>query len=64
MPYSDFSLRKVKQDFNLTIVEKNTFLDNIQPQQPSIFLAEFINKYLPLALALNTEKACPSDTLR
>ena len=57
MPYSDFSLRKVKQDFNLTIIEQNTFLDNIQPQQPSIFLAEFIKKYLPLALALNTEKA-------
>ncbi len=57
MPYSDFSLRKVKQDFNLTIVEKNTFLDNIQPQQPSTFLAAFIKKYLPLALALNTEKA-------
>ncbi|MEA5595005.1 hypothetical protein [Rivularia sp. UHCC 0363] len=57
MPYSDFSLRKVKQDFNLTIVEKNTFLNNIQPQQPSFFLADFINKYLPLALALNTEKA-------
>ncbi len=57
MPYSDFSLRKVKQDFNLTIVETNTFLDKIQPQQPSSFLAEFIKKYLPLALALNTEKA-------
>lgn len=57
MPYSDFSLRKVKQDFNLTIVEQNTFLTKIQPQQPSPFLAEFIKKYLPLALALNTEKA-------
>ncbi|MEM7556337.1 MAG: hypothetical protein AAF378_19995 [Cyanobacteria bacterium P01_A01_bin.84] len=57
MPYSDFSLRKVKQEFDLNIIEKNTFLDNIQPQQPSPFLAEFIKKYLPLALALNTEKA-------
>ena len=57
MLYSDFTLRKVKQDFNLTIVEQNTFLDKIQPQQPSPFLAEFIKKYLPLALALNTEKA-------
>ncbi|MEO1375797.1 MAG: hypothetical protein AAFW70_16075 [Cyanobacteria bacterium J06635_10] len=57
MPYSDFSLRKVKQDFNLTIVEKNTFLDNIHTQEPSSFLATFIEKYLPLALALNTEKA-------
>ena len=49
MLYSDFTLRKVKQDFNLTIVEQNTFLDKIQPQQPSPFLAEFIKKYLPLA---------------
>ncbi|MEM9927649.1 MAG: hypothetical protein AAF915_28635 [Cyanobacteria bacterium P01_D01_bin.50] len=57
MPYTDFSLRKVKQDFNLTIVEKNTFLNNIHPQEPSSFLATFIAKYLPLALALNTEKA-------
>ncbi|MCJ8282799.1 MAG: hypothetical protein MJK14_24070 [Rivularia sp. ALOHA_DT_140] len=57
MPYSDFTLRKVKQEFNLTIIEQNTFLDNIQSRQPSSFIAEFIKKYLPLALALNTEKA-------
>ena len=54
MPYSDFTLRKVKQDFNLTIVEQNTFLTKIQPQQPSPFLAEFIKKYLH---SFSTKKA-------
>ncbi len=57
MPYSDFTLRRVKQDFNLTIVEQPTFLPPIQPQSPSPFLSAFLEKYLPLALALNTEKA-------
>ncbi|MDJ0617755.1 MAG: hypothetical protein QNJ63_13610 [Calothrix sp. MO_192.B10] len=57
MSYSDFTLRRVKQDFNLTIVEETTFITSIEPQQPSPFLANFLDKYLPLALALNTEKA-------
>ncbi len=57
MSYSDFTLRRVKQDFNLKIVEETTFLTSIEPQQPSPFLANFLDKYLPLALALNTEKA-------
>jgi hypothetical protein len=57
MSYSDFTLRRVKQDFNLTIVEETTFLTSIESQQPSPFLTAFLEKYLPLALALNTEKA-------
>ncbi|MBW4631736.1 MAG: hypothetical protein KME30_07475 [Iphinoe sp. HA4291-MV1] len=57
MPYSDFTLRRIKQDFNLTIREQPTFLDNHQPISPSTFLASFLEKYLPLALAINTEKA-------
>lgn len=57
MAYSDFTLRRAKQDFNLTIVEQPTFLSEIEPISPSPALANFLNKYLPLALALNTEKA-------
>ncbi|MDJ0737821.1 MAG: hypothetical protein QNJ47_27815 [Nostocaceae cyanobacterium] len=57
MSYSDFTLRRVKQDFNLTIIEEPTFITSIEPQQPSPFLTTFLEKYLPLALALNTEKA-------
>jgi co-chaperonin GroES (HSP10) len=57
MPYSEFTLKKVRQDFNLTIVEQPGFLPTIEPILPSANLAEFLERYLPLALALNTEKA-------
>lgn len=58
MPYSQFTLPKVIQDFNLNLVEGVSFLskpENIV--KPSSYLAEFINKNLQLAIALNTEKA-------
>ena len=57
MAYSDFTLKKVKQKFNLTIVEQGTFMPPIQPITPSPYLGEFIAKNLRLALAINTEKA-------
>ncbi len=57
MAYSDFTIKKVKQAFNLTIVEKPTFLPAIAPVVPSPFLSQFLDKYLSLALAINTEKA-------
>jgi len=57
MAYSDFSLRKAKLEFNLTIIEQTTFLPDIQPQQPSAYLTLSLDKHLPLALAVNTEKA-------
>jgi hypothetical protein len=57
MPYSDFTLKRVRQDFNLVIVEQPSFLPAIEPITPSANLAEFLDRYLPLALALNTEKA-------
>lgn len=57
MPYSEFTLKKVKKDFNLNILELPTFLDFIEPIQPSPALTQFLEKNLTLALALNTEKA-------
>ncbi|MBD2458554.1 hypothetical protein H6G80_31375 [Nostoc sp. FACHB-87] len=57
MSYSDFTLKKVKAEFNLTIVERPTFLEYIEPITPSDFLSTFLEKHLPLALAVNTEKA-------
>ncbi len=57
MAYSDFTLKKVKQDFGLIIQEQPSFLPAIQPIAPSPTLAQFLDKYLPLALAINTEKA-------
>lgn len=57
MAYSDFSLRKVKQDFNLTLVEGGSFLPAIQPLAPSQTLLEQLSDGLPLALATGSEKA-------
>jgi hypothetical protein len=56
MAYSDFSLKKVKQDFNLTILEQH-FLPQIDPVVPSPLLTEWLETNLPLAVALGTEKA-------
>jgi hypothetical protein len=57
MSYSDFTLRKIKQEFNLNIIEKPTFLPPSEAITPSPFLAAFLEQNLPLALAVNTEKA-------
>ncbi|BAY79826.1 hypothetical protein NIES25_63140 (plasmid) [Nostoc linckia NIES-25] len=42
MFYREFSLIKVKQDFNLTLVEGGRFLPPIEPISPSRLLAEFL----------------------
>jgi hypothetical protein len=57
MAYSDFTLEKVQREFELTISEKiGMFVDT--PEQPySHQLQEILDYNLPLALAINTEKA-------
>ncbi|MEO1375936.1 MAG: hypothetical protein AAFW70_16790 [Cyanobacteria bacterium J06635_10] len=58
MPYSQFTLPKVIQDFNLNLVEGVSFFSKPETiVKPSSYLAEFLNKNLQLAIALNTEKA-------
>ncbi|MGB8699626.1 MAG: hypothetical protein WCD18_09445, partial [Thermosynechococcaceae cyanobacterium] len=57
MAYSDFSLRKAKQDFGLTIQERGTFLPAIEPIAPSAYLVETLQRNIPLAIALGNEKA-------
>jgi hypothetical protein len=56
MAYSDFSLRKVIQDFQL-ITQDQVFLTPITPLAPSPYLTEFLERSLPLAIAIGTEKA-------
>ncbi|MEH2015813.1 hypothetical protein [Nostoc sp.] len=55
--YSDFSLSKVKRDFNLTTVESGRFLPETQSIEPSIYLKEALSEGLPLATATGSEKA-------
>jgi hypothetical protein len=56
MAYSEFTLKKAVKDFNLNIMQ-GTFLPSFQPISPSPYLAEYLEKSLPLAIALSTEKA-------
>ncbi len=57
MSYSEFSLRKVKQAFNLTTIEGNRFFPDIEPITPSVTLNAFLEESLPLAIATGSEKA-------
>ncbi|MEH2125287.1 hypothetical protein [Nostoc sp.] len=57
MSYSDFSLSKVKRDFNLTTLENGRFLPEIQSIEPSFYLKEALSEGLPLATATGSEKA-------
>jgi hypothetical protein len=56
MPYSQFTLSKVKQDFGLTTVEDVRFLPDLLPLEPSQTLSEILAENLPLA-AVGNEKA-------
>ena len=57
MAYSDFSLRKVKQDFGLSTVEDGRFLPEVEPISPSPVLAGLLEETIPWAIAVGTEKA-------
>ncbi len=57
MAYSDFTLKKVKLDFNIKTVENNSLFWNIEALEISDYLANTLKRNVPLALAINTEKA-------
>jgi hypothetical protein len=57
MPYSQFTIDKVKQDFHLTTVEAVCFFpDSIEPVTSSPRL-QIILENLPWAIAVDTKKA-------
>jgi hypothetical protein len=57
MAYSDFSLSRVKKEFNLTFTEATDIFASVPELKPSVFLEETLQENLPLALASNTEKS-------
>jgi hypothetical protein len=58
MAYSDFSLRTVKEQFELTLVEGVCFLPEITPLMPSTpYLQDVLQESLPLAISMGSEKA-------
>ena len=57
MPYNKFDLQTLVADFNLEISENTRLFPNIQPVEPSDLLVNILEENLPLATAINTEKA-------
>ncbi len=57
MPYSQFTIEEIKTNFGITISEKFGIFADIPEIEYSDFLGQSFQEYLPLALAINTEKA-------
>jgi hypothetical protein len=57
MAYSEFTLKKVKSEFSLKIVETEDLFSSVKDVEISDFLAELLKQNVPLALAIGTEKA-------
>lgn len=56
MPYNNFSIDRVKKEFNLEIVETNS-LFNASGCVPDTWLVALLNDFIPLATSIGTEKA-------
>lgn len=57
MPYSSFTLKRVKEEFDLNIVENIDLFSAIEEAEISDYLKTTLNYNVPLALAISTEKA-------
>jgi len=57
MAYSDFSLAKVRDSFDLTLDESKDLFANVRSVEPSEILKSILTDYIPLATAIATEKA-------
>ncbi|MGB7376998.1 MAG: hypothetical protein WA959_10615 [Rivularia sp. (in: cyanobacteria)] len=57
MAYNNFTLSKVKKDFDLVTVESENLFKDVGSIEPSAMLIELLEEYLPLARAISTEKA-------
>jgi len=55
--YSDFTLKKVVQEFQLTLFENENLFEACESVEPSPFLIETLKENVPLALSISTEKA-------
>lgn len=61
MPYSDFDLRKIRNELGLKITEREKLFAAIEAVEISPALQEILSENLPLARAINTEIApCPN----
>src|SRR4051812_18175741 len=57
MSYSDFTLGRLEDEFRLTIEERQGLFADKPSVPVEDFLARFLEEFVPLGLAINTEKA-------
>ena len=58
MSYGESILRRVKEQFGLTLIEGVCFFPEIQPVEPTTpYLADILKESLPLAISMGSEKA-------
>lgn len=57
MAYSEFTIKQVKDDFGLKIIEDKDFFSGIEAVSLDDGVLQRLHEYVPLALAVNTEKA-------
>ncbi|MDY6807089.1 MAG: hypothetical protein SXA11_25215 [Cyanobacteriota bacterium] len=57
MPYSKFTLEELKKNFNLTFSETLGKFNNLPEVAPSQILQDIFKYYIPLGLAIGSEKA-------
>lgn len=57
MAYSDFSLDRVEQELGITLDESRRLFVDVEPVEPSAWLRQTLDTFLPLATAVNSEKA-------
>ncbi|NEN92932.1 MAG: hypothetical protein F6K48_30180 [Okeania sp. SIO3H1] len=57
MPYSIFTLSKVVEDFQLTIIEGDRFVPEVSPINPTALLKDTLTETVPWAIAVGSEKA-------
>ncbi len=57
MSYSSFTLKRVKEDFDIKVIENSDLFSLIEAITISEYLQKTLNYNVPLALAISTEKA-------
>ncbi|NJL90578.1 MAG: hypothetical protein HC916_12915 [Coleofasciculaceae cyanobacterium SM2_1_6] len=57
MAYSDFTIAKARETFNLVITEDKNLFAEVAGVQPSELLRMILQEYLTMAIAINSEKS-------
>lgn len=57
MAYSNFDLDQVEQELGITLNDSQQLFGDVEPVEPSAWLQQTLDAFLPLATSVNSEKA-------